>query len=114
MVTDQARDPGIDVAIPEATCEDPNCPFHGQLPVHGQVLTGRIQATRADRSVVVEKEHDTYVPKYERFMRRRSRYTAHHPPCLDVEVGDAVRIAECRPISKTKSFVLVEKVEGQG
>lgn len=111
-MTDQARDPGIDVAVPERTCDDDACPFHGTLPVRGQVLTGRVVTRKMDKSIVVEKEHETFVPKFERFMRRRSRYTAHRPPCLDVEVGDEVKIAECRPLSKTKSFVLVEKLEG--
>jgi len=46
--------------------------------------------------------------KYERYSRMRSRITAHRTPCLPVKVGDQVRIAECRPLSKTKSFVVVE------
>ena len=40
-----------------------------------------------------------------------SRITAHSTPCVDAQVGDMVRIAECRPLSKTKSFVVVEKIE---
>ena len=32
-------------------------------------------------------------------------------PCLGLKVGDKVRIAECRPLSKTVSFVVIEKVE---
>ena len=40
-----------------------------------------------------------------------SRITAHNPPCLDAQRGDKVKIAECRPLSKTKNFVVVEKGE---
>lgn len=112
MVAD-ARDPGIDVETPESSCEDDRCPFHGTLPVHGQTLTGTIAETKMAGTVVVEEEHVTHVPKFERYMRRRSRYLAHHPPCIDVDVGDEVRIAECRPLSKTVSFVLVENREGR-
>jgi len=36
---------------------------------------------------------------------------AHNPPCLDVKEGEVVKVAECRPISKTVSFVVVERVE---
>ncbi|HER54639.1 MAG TPA: 30S ribosomal protein S17, partial [Candidatus Bathyarchaeota archaeon] len=36
---------------------------------------------------------------------------AHCPPCLDVKAGDKVRLAECRPISKTVGFVVIEKLE---
>ncbi|HDI23882.1 MAG TPA: 30S ribosomal protein S17, partial [Thermoplasmatales archaeon] len=38
---------------------------------------------------------------------------AHCPPCLDVKVGDKVKIGECRPISKGVSFVVIQKLEGE-
>jgi len=38
-----------------------------------------------------------------------SRITAHNPPCIAARRGEKVKIAECRPLSKTKSFVVVEK-----
>lgn len=107
------RDPGIGVPLPDRSCSDPDCPFHGTLPVRGQVLVGRVVSTKMDKSIVVEKEHLKYVPKFERYMRRASRYSAHRPPCIPVAVGDEVRIAECRPLSKTVSFVLVEKLAGE-
>ncbi|HQC34188.1 MAG TPA: 30S ribosomal protein S17, partial [Methanoculleus sp.] len=34
-----ARNIGLDVAVPETECDDANCPFHGTLPVRGQVIT---------------------------------------------------------------------------
>jgi small subunit ribosomal protein S17 len=62
----------------------------------------------------VEREYLHYVPKYMRYERRRSRIHAHNPPCINAKVGDRVKIAECRPISKTVSFVVIEKREGEG
>jgi small subunit ribosomal protein S17 len=59
-------------------------------------------------TVVVEREYLHYVKKYNRYEKRRSRYHAHNTPCLNARVGDQVRIAECRPLSKTKNFVVVE------
>jgi small subunit ribosomal protein S17 len=59
-------------------------------------------------SVVVEREYLHYVKKYKRYEKRRSRYHAHSTPCLAASTGDVVKIAECRPLSKTKSFVVVE------
>ncbi|MBN1455027.1 MAG: 30S ribosomal protein S17, partial [Methanomicrobia archaeon] len=41
--------------------------------------------------------------------KRQSKIHAHNPPCINAKVGDIVKIAECRPLSKTKSFVVVEK-----
>ena len=102
---------GLDVTKPETTCDDPNCPFHGTLSVRGGTLDGMVASTEMHRTVVVEREYDVTVPKYDRQMKRRSRTPAHAPDCLDLEVGDAVRIAETRPLSKTKAHVVVEKLD---
>jgi len=59
-------------------------------------------------TVVVEKEYLHYIRKYNRYEKRSSRIHAHNPPCLQAKTGDLVTIAECRPLSKTKSFVVVE------
>ena len=64
-----------------------------------------------DRTVVVQREYDVPVEKYDRLMKRRSRIPAHVPGVLEgIEEGDTVKIAECRPLSKTKSHVVVENV----
>jgi len=98
---------GLNVQEPDETCADENCPFHGQLGVRGQTLEGEVASTDMEKTVVVEREYDVKVPKYDRFMKRRSRVPAHAPDCLDLAVGDTVTIAECRPLSKTKSHVVV-------
>jgi len=102
---------GLNVTEPAEACGDPDCPFHGTLGVRGQTLEGRVASTDMDKTVVVEREYDVKVPKYDRYMKRRSRVPAHHPPCLALDVGDTVRIAETRPLSKTKSHVVIEKTE---
>jgi small subunit ribosomal protein S17 len=101
---------GLNVERPEETCSDENCPFHGTLGVRGQTLEGEVASTDMDKTVIVEREYDVKVPKYDRFMKRRSRVPAHAPPCVDLDVGDTVRIAETRPLSKTKSHVVVERL----
>ena len=62
------------------------------------------------RTVIVRRDYLHYVPKYERYERRHSRIAAHNPDCINAKVGDKVKIAECRPLSKTKHFVVIEKV----
>lgn len=103
------KDIGIDVKAPTEACEDKHCPFHGKLPVRGQVIDGVVISTKMDRTAVVEKQYLNYDKKYERYEKRTSHYSAHNPPCLNIKVGDVVSIMECRPISKTVSFVIVEK-----
>ena len=102
---------GLNVPTPETTCADENCPFHGQLSVRGGTLVGEVASTDMEKTVVVEREYDVFVPKYDRYMKRRSRVSAHAPPCMEIAVGDAVRIAETRPLSKTKSHAVVEITE---
>jgi len=103
---------GLNVTEPEGTCSDEDCPFHGNLSVRGQVLEGEVASTDMEKTVVVEREYDVFVPKYDRYMKRRSRVPAHAPECFDIEVGDTVSIAETRPLSKTKSHVVVEVTDG--
>ncbi|WP_226039046.1 30S ribosomal protein S17 [Natrinema sp. DC36] len=105
---------GLDVETPP----EPNnpeeydyekCPFYGDLSVRGQILEGTVVSTDMDKTVVVEREYDVAVPKYDRHMKRRSRIPAHVPGVLEpLSVGDTVKIAETRPLSKTKSHVVVE------
>ena len=102
---------GLNVDEPETTCDDPNCPFHGDLSVRGGTVDGMVASTEMDRTVVVEREYDVSVPKYDRAMKRRSRTPAHAPDCLDLDVGEAVRLAETRPLSKTKSHVVVGRID---
>ena len=102
---------GLNVPEPEETCSDENCPFHGSLSVRGQILEGEVASTDMDKTVIVEREYDVTVPKYDRYMKRRSRVPAHAPECVGLDVGDTVRIAETRPLSKTKSHVVVEQID---
>ncbi|WP_292461441.1 30S ribosomal protein S17 [Methanolobus sp.] len=107
-----AKDIGLDVPSPEKECNDVNCPFHGQLPVRGQVLVGTVVSNKMDRTVVIQRKHEMLIKKYQRYEKRQSKIHAHNPDCIDAKVGDIVTIAECRPLSKTKSYVVI-KAEAQ-
>lgn len=104
----RGRDIGLDVRAPKEACDDRHCPFHGRLPVRGQILEGTVVSTSMQRTAVVERTLMHFVPKYERFEKRRRRYLAHNPPCLKIDIGRRVRIAETRPLSKTVSFCIVQ------
>jgi small subunit ribosomal protein S17 len=100
---------GIDVKTPENVCDDINCPFHGKLPVRGQTFEGVVTSDKGHNTVVIEREIIRYLSKYERYEKRTVSMIAHNSPCISAKVGDIVKIMECRPISKTKSFVVIEK-----
>ena len=105
--TAAARDIGIDVPLPEKTCTDEHCPFHGKLSVRGQVLEGVVVSTKMQRTAVIEREYLRYLQKFERFEKRTRRMNVHAPPCLALGVGDRVTIMECRPLAKTVHFVAI-------
>ncbi|MDP2798035.1 MAG: 30S ribosomal protein S17, partial [Methanoregula sp.] len=46
---------GLNVQAPRNVCTDVNCPFHGTLPVRGQVITGKVVSDRMMGTVVVER-----------------------------------------------------------
>jgi len=106
----KARDIGVEVSAPEEGCNDPACPFHGTLSVRGQILNGVVVSSKMDKTAIVQREIKRFIPKYERFEKRTHNYAVHNPPCLNVQRGDIVKIMECRPLSKSKSFVVIEKL----
>ncbi len=107
------RNVGIEVKPPAGVCNDEDCPFHGKLSIRGQILTGKVVKVYG-KTAVIERELIKYARKYERYMRKRSKIHAHNPDCIRAKPGDIVRIGECRPISKTKSFVILEVVSSAG
>jgi len=109
-VVKKSRDIGYDVNPPERECNDEKCPFHGKLSVRGNILEGIVVSDKMSRSVIVERNYLHFIPKYERYERRRKRIAAHNPECINAKKGDKVKIAECRRLSKTKHFVIIEKV----
>jgi small subunit ribosomal protein S17 len=96
------------------SCTDRKCPFHGELRTRGRKLEGVVVSDKMDRTVTVQIERVHYVPKYERYERRTSKIHAHNPPCIGAREGDRVVLMECRRLSKTKSFVVVEVKRGGG
>ena len=109
------RDIGIDVKMPSGEWDgDVNCPFNGSLRLRGQLFEGIVSSVGMAKSIVVELQKVRYMPKYERYEKRTSKIPAHLPSCIgDLAVGDRVKIMECRPISKTVSFCVVEGGEPQ-
>ena len=109
------RDIGIDVRPPTGEWDgDQNCPFYGSLRLRGQVLEGTVSKVGMQKTVTLERNNVRYMQKYERFEKRTSRVSAHLPSCIgEVSVGDTVKVMECRPLSKTVSFCVVEISGGE-
>jgi len=94
------------------TCNDLNCPFHGNLKLRGRVFKGKV-IRKFHKRVVIELERMVYIRKYERYAKSRTRLHARLPECIEenVNIGDYIKIQECRPLSKMVHFVVSEKLK---
>lgn len=75
-----------------------------------RTLVGKVVSNRMDKSVVVRVERQVKHKQYHKFIKRTSKIHAHDED-NKTQIGDTVKIQESRPISKTKSWTLVEIVE---
>ena len=85
-----------------------NNPFNGSLSIRGKLFEGIVIDAKAKGTIVIQKESPIYFKKFKRFGRSKNKIHAHVPSNIDVQEGDYVIAAECRPISKSVSFVVVE------
>ena len=73
-----------------------------------RVLTGRVTSDKMDKTVTVLVNRRIMHPLYKKFIRRSKKYAAHDEGNI-CQVGDTVRIIECPPISKRKTWLLLER-----
>ncbi|MDA0149493.1 MULTISPECIES: 30S ribosomal protein S17 [Vibrio] len=71
---------------------------------------GRVVSDKMDKSIVVAIERMVKHPIYGKYVKRTTKVHAHDEN-NECGLGDKVEIAECRPLSKTKSWTLVKVVE---
>ncbi len=72
--------------------------------------TGSVISDKMDKTVTVLIERKVKHPLYGKFVKRSTKLHVHDEN-NECSIGDVVRITECRPLSKTKSWKLVEIVE---
>ena len=82
-----------------------------KISTRGRTFTGKVIKDKMAKTVTVEWDRQKYVPKYERYEKRRSRVKAHNPESINAKEGDIVVIEETRPLSKTKNFIITKIVE---
>lgn len=110
---EKVRNIGVGIEAPKETCNDAKCPFHGSVPVRGKTFIGKVVKAKMDKSVVIEWDRRIFVPKYERYEKRRTRIKSHNPPCIDAKEGQTVKVMETRPLSKTITTTVVAVVENK-
>ncbi|MGP4843637.1 30S ribosomal protein S17 [Marinobacter sp. 1Y8] len=75
-----------------------------------RTLSGKVVSNKMEKSIVVLVERQVKHPLYGKYLKRSTKIHAHDEN-NQCNIGDIVRIEETRPISKTKSWALVDVVE---
>jgi small subunit ribosomal protein S17 len=75
-----------------------------------RTLTGRVVSSAMDKTITILVERRVQHPLYGKFMRRSTRIHAHDEE-NSCGQGDLVRVEQCRPISKSKTWRLLEILE---
>ena len=73
-------------------------------------FVGLVKCDKMDKTIVVSVETTTLHPLYKKYVKRIKSFKAHDEK-NEAKIGDTVKIAECRPISKEKCWNLKEIVE---
>ena len=73
----------------------------------GRTFEGTV-VKKFDRRAVIEFERTVKIAKYERFMRKKTRIHSRIPDGLEVNIGDYVKVQECRPLSKMIHSVVIK------
>ena len=79
----------------------------------GRVFQGRVIRKFPGR-ITIELDRTVYIYKYERYMVKKTRIHARLPKELNAEIGDFVKVQECRPLSKIIHFLTLEIVRKKG
>jgi len=87
---------------------DKKCPFTGNVSIRGRILRGTVWSTKMKRTIIVRRDYLHFVRKYNRFEKRHTNIPAHCSPCFTLKEGDVVTIGECRPLSKTIRFNVLQ------
>ncbi|KTD75451.1 30S ribosomal protein S17 [Legionella waltersii] len=76
---------------------------------NARTMIGKVVSDKMDKTIVVMIERKVKHPKYGKILKRRSKLHAHDENEV-CQIGNIVKIRESRPLSKTKSWVLVEVI----
>ncbi|MFA4953414.1 MAG: 30S ribosomal protein S17 [Candidatus Pacearchaeota archaeon] len=81
----------------------------------GRIFEGNV-IKKFPKRVVIQFERTVYVKKYERYAKSRTKIHARLPENMEdkINIGDLIKVQECRPLSKIIHFVVVEKVKSKG
>lgn len=81
--------------------------------VSGRSVVGKVISNKMDKTIVVQVERKVKHPLYGKYVRRFSKMYAHDAENI-CKIGDMVQITMCRPLSKSKHWMLVQVLDQSG
>ncbi|CAK9114403.1 40S ribosomal protein S11-2 [Durusdinium trenchii] len=87
---------------------DKKCPFTGNVSIRGRVLKGLVVSNKMQKTIIMRRDYLHYIKKYKRYEKRHRNVPAHLSPCFTVKEGDIVTVGQCRPLSKTVRFNVID------
>lgn len=85
-----------------------------RIGTRGRVFEGII-IKKFPKRITIEFKRMIYVKKYERYARSKTKIHARLPENMekDINVGDLIKVQECRPLSKIIHFIVIKKIKGK-
>ena len=86
-----------------------------RIGTRGRIFEG-VVIRKFPKRVVIGFERMTYVRKYERYTKYRTKIHARLPENMEKEIniGDLIKVQECRPLSKMIHFIVIKKIKDKG
>ncbi|XQJ30922.1 Ribosomal protein S17, putative [Leishmania guyanensis] len=89
---------------------DRKCPFTSNVVIRGRILRGIVHSTKMHRTIVIRRNYLHFIKKYQRYQKRHKSLAVHCSPAFDPKQGDEVVVGQCRPLSKTIRYNVLEVV----
>ena len=82
------------------------------VSTRGRIFEGLV-IRKFPKRITIEFERTIKIPKYERFLKKKTKIHARLPDSLahDIHIGDLIRLQECRPLSKIIHFIVIKKIK---
>jgi small subunit ribosomal protein S17 len=97
--------------IKKEKSESKNLATASGVAVRGRIFKG-VVTRKFPKRIAIEFDRTVKIPKFERFMKKKTRIHARLPDEMasQIHIGDLIRVQECRPLSKMIHFVVIEKL----
>jgi len=103
---------GLGFATPklaiDGTYVDKKCPWTSNTSIRGRIVRGIVAGNKMRRTISVRRNYLKYEAKYARYEKRHKNFLVHCSPALEPEQGDEVICGQCRPLSKTVRFNVLQ------